>query len=629
MASQSYFPNPRALYEPVWVTKQKEHLRISDMETSHIINSVNLIVRINERTDGKAWRRGFLPLMIEELRGRGIPLPRAKKKKAADVKPYPTSQRTADVPVHMTIGGQTMKSMQEFHSPLSFLRATSEDKSDRQGFAPIALRAFHEDKGYAPNFGVIDPHTAGEAFRKFLIRSININEETAQLIVSQSRSAYNGDRPFADYRGTPQQNVIADRMLTMLNRNSRFMGEGAAARYDTPTPFINSPLRNVAIAIIGMGAAGIMAHEALEGLGFRNITVFEKLNPIGIWGKPNVYGGTKNNPRELKFGANYTLKVAEGNGTRDGSQVKRFLDDILDGSSYHHGSNRRNIKTVVPSHANFNHTVITDKGDDFTFPIVINCMGTGKPRTLHDPERMKIMGASDFTSAVRWQSLIDPKDMERNRYAFIGLGNSTAEMMSQVYEAMDKHGIDTDFRILTHFPKEAVFNPSDTVEHHHKWYRVFRDLSKPDLTAFQGDLERSRNNYYRALAEGRIITDVREWGTRGKFIGYNTRSGSGEDIQIDKLFALVGYQHEIKDLAAMGIPTDADGHPRYDHDGEFRDHDGIQKGHFGFGAVCDAPHNKNSVVIPGMMFRLPDLLYGVIQRAAQYAIRNRLYSQEG
>ena len=57
----------------------------------------------------------------------------------------------------------------------------------------------------------------------------------------------------------------------------------------------------------------------------------------------------------------------------------------------------------------------------------------------------------------------------------------------------------------------------------------------------------------------------------------------------------------------------------YEYDGEFQDDYGeVMKGYFGFGAVLDAPHNPNAIVIPGMMARLGDLLFGVLMRAVEF-----------
>jgi hypothetical protein len=47
----------------------------------------------------------------------------------------------------------------------------------------------------------------------------------------------------------------------------------------------------------------------------------------------------------------------------------------------------------------------------------------------------------------------------------------------------------------------------------------------------------------------------------------------------------------------------------------------VFKGYFGIGAVLDAPLNRNAIVIPGIVFRAPDLLFGVIMRAVEYTRR--------
>lgn len=601
----------------IWVSKDGRHYRLDQMETSHIRYSLALIRRVIANQPHRNFRRRFIKPMIAEL----------LRREKAPFTPTKKRAKTARKVKLIEVGGHTMTSMKEYHNSLSFLRATYSDRSQRGGYMPIALRAFHADKGYARNYAQLEPETAAAALVEFLLRGSNdsaSDQEGAKVLVSQALTEFPGiEFPFQDYRGTPQQNIIADRALTALNNNDRFVGETAQAEFVPPEIVYNSKLRNTPIAIIGQGAAGILVAKALEKIGFSNISTFEKAKEAGIWAKPNVYGGTKNNPRALTFGED-VLERARGDGTKDGHSVKGFLEAINNGDD---PTRKAEIVNVFPHHTNFKHEIIDSKQVSHVFPIVINCIGTGKPRELHDPSHMKLLAGSDTPNAVRWQSVSDPRDLDGKQFCLIGLGNSTAEMMNQFYEAMDDRGLEVDFRILTHFPKDAIFNPSETVQNLRGIYRVFRDLSRPDLTGFQGDLERTRVNYLRALAEGRIIPDVTEWGQRGRHVGYNTVRGSDDrDMQADKVFALIGYRHSISDLQDMGIPVTGDGHPRADVDGEFRSSDGIVKGYFGFGAVMDAPHNKNSVVIPGMMFRLPDLLYGVIMRAAQFQIREGAFN---
>ena len=59
------------------------------------------------------------------------------------------------------------------------------------------------------------------------------------------------------------------------------------------------------------------------------------------------------------------------------------------------------------------------------------------------------------------------------------------------------------------------------------------------------------------------------------------------------------------------------------YDGEvqrsaFRPANRLHKGFFGFGSVLESPFNPNAIVIPGMIHRIGDLLFGIVMRAAEH-----------
>jgi hypothetical protein len=402
----------------------------------------------------------------------------------------------------------------------------------------------------------------------------------------------------------------------MLSGPKTFIGQGATSAVS----LVGVPLPNnygeVPIAILGAGPAGIMAARSLRELGFRNIELIEKRDENGIWAQPNVYNGSRNNPRDVDFSGIQKLIAAPGNGY----EVVNFLHRLLNVEV-----KKKSLSRVEPG--NLRHKLFFDGlKTPKTFPIVINAMGLGKPNPISDGERM--IGNPGRAVPKRWQQpRLELKDVEKKRFIFIGLGNSTAEMIRKLHDFEDQ-GYEVDYRILTHYPRDSVFAPSDTVIVREKGFRVFRDISKPQLVSFQGDLPSSRADYYRALMNGRIISDIRQWivGGSGKEIAAFDDDGvSLLNISFDDLYVLTGYGHSPEAYASMGCTYDNDlSCALHDYDGEIIQRKGaaggerVYKGYFGFGAVLDAPHNPNTVVIPGMAYRLPDLLFGVIMRAGEY-----------
>ena len=112
------------------------------------------------------------------------------------------------------------------------------------------------------------------------------------------------------------------------------------------------------------------------------------------------------------------------------------------------------------------------------------------------------------------------------------------------------------------------------------------------------------------------------------------RNGKTIEMKHDELYTLIGYSQTEEDFEMMGIKT----HPLtgcalYDYDGEFQragksKGSRLYKGYFGIGSVLKSPTNPNSVVIPGMVYAMPDLLFGVIMRSYEYQSRRNNHRNE-
>lgn len=517
-------------------------------------------------------------------------------------------------------------------------------RSSSQGDALVNLAT---DKDYPLAMfreRVFGNQSLNKLVNKFLLRGRSTQKLRGRSLSFDS-IVTQGLNPYLDnYRGTPSQNDAINRSFDASY--NPFIGQEAAAELEGGVSFSNLTdfpeyYRNIPIAIIGRGAAGIITARSLYVHGFCNVTVFERRDKQagGIWAQKSVHGGSRNNPRNLKL-FNQALTAAPGSGV----EVLRVLTQLDRYHLFRYGYRgpkelRIGVKRIIPG--DLQHTLELDDGTTREFGIVINCCGLGSPRPISDPAKM--IGPKDHVRAVRWQYPQLSYEEARNKmFIFVGLGNSTAEMMQIIQNFRRKHGCHVDYRILTHYPSEAIRQPNSTVTHAGIDYRMFRDLSKPDLTAFQGDLEASREAFDTAVKGKKIITDVVEWDVKllpdgRRHIGVRTR----DDDQIrglcdfDELYVMTGYQHTAKALDAMGFSYDKIGlYPHFDYDGEFmRDTtasggDRLFKGYFGIGSILNSPGNRNSIVIPGMIFRAPDLIFGVILRTAEYFHRQKVHGRK-
>jgi hypothetical protein len=440
-----------------------------------------------------------------------------------------------------------------------------------------------------------------------------------------------------DYYGNHSQNKRID-SAAFVNSVANGMLRSAATSFDVPTFDFPDNVRKVRIAIIGYGAAGIMVSAALRKVGFINITTYEKSDTqLGIWKQKNVYERSRNNPRNITF-LGHQLLQAPGPGL----EVRTFLEKLRPTDGIIH--KQANVKAIRPG--TLLHEIVEEQtkipgtstsADVVEYPIVINCMGLGKPAPLSDSDRMTT-DASNSDAGPRWQQTLDREHVDGKHFTFIGLGNSTAEMLRQIHIWQDSpNPPKVDYRILTHYPRDAVFNPDDyvPVAGRRKPFRVFRDLSQPNLVKFHGDLAEFREDYYKALRGGKIISNVKKWSKNERRSGRleisvsnrKARKLETQIIEDTRPFTLIGYEHPQADIEAMGCTYDGEQNcALYDYDGEFISHGGgtipetrLYKGYFGFGSVLKAPHNPNAIVIPGMNFRIGDLLFGVIMRAMEVA----------
>ncbi|MDE1833957.1 MAG: FAD-dependent oxidoreductase [Candidatus Micrarchaeota archaeon] len=383
------------------------------------------------------------------------------------------------------------------------------------------------------------------------------------------------------------------------------------------------------IIVIGAGPAGLMATAQLIRMGFdrRNITVIDKSGEYGgIWNQRNVYEGGINSPYEFNFSGIY-LESAPASG--------RVAKDFL--SMIRHNNNlptvvKGKVVEVIPS--DLNHVVSSMEDGKLvtrTAALVINAIGNGLPLNPNRPGHMTT--DTPGNAGIRWQKILQAGEAsgEKVRGAkvvLIGLGNSTAEMLMQIQE-LNEAGYGIDYRVLTHYPANAVCNPTEEVVMNGKAYRVYRDLSIPNLTKYEGDLEEPRRAYERALYEGRIISDVSHWNMgEGKI--HVVANGSEMALECTTLFTLIGYGHYPETLRRMGmkVTDEYKGTIATDYDGEVHRPEPIKDngnrrnyiypGYFALGAVAKTDSNPNAIVMPGIMHRMYDMLFTAALRAQEY-----------
>ncbi|HYH74411.1 MAG TPA: hypothetical protein VD735_00460 [Candidatus Saccharimonadales bacterium] len=448
----------------------------------------------------------------------------------------------------------------------------------------------------------------------------------------ENRSITQADYSAADDRGFP---------LRKYRRNgaARFFKPGLI---DVQAGDPDIGLADTPIAVIGAGAAGVLAARTLVRCGFHDVRVFNQSGEQagGIWNRSDVADGTKNNPFDITFdtiqiGSAGLLRTPDLNGS--GKSITQFIQSVAAPYRYDHDGRqargsalqitRRHITGITPG--DLSHNIHWGDQQSEEFPIVVYAPGNGRPLPLSHPQHM-VSRASRTDSGVRWQKQLSAeklRELEGKRIVLVGLGNSTAEMVHQIQRYEEQTGRAIDYRIITNYPAESVSQPSVAFGGHKPLYR---QIDIPDLTKLAGDLTHIHDMLVRADEEGKIVTDVRTWHVHNNTFVAGQADGTTVSIPYDSLYTLIGYGQDPKEMDKMGIAvTDAYyGTGAFDYDGEVQAHPGaagrerLYAGYFGIGPLVRNKYNPNAVVIPGIQGHLNNLLPSLVLRATEYALRN-------
>lgn len=521
------------------------------------------------------------------------------------------------------------------------------------GSLPGLLRSAFADKGIDPAvLAHFDSPHYSSFFLPLLIGQMLMRQQYPlhfpALAASIEEMRLHSGLPTYTYAGTEQENAVIDSAVATSRDSDGFreyIGRGAA-RYFSLGALVRNPLdqamRRVRIVILGAGAAGTLAARTLVNAGFENLLVLDQTGAYGgIWNQPNVLEGQTNNPFSFKY-----ENLAVGPAPRPGAHITRFLQDLATppralGWRALPAVAKAKVLAVEP--ADLAHRVTyRDEAGEHTIiaPIVVNALGIGKPLP---PSRPGVMETDTPTLAgIRWQQVWNQEQAEKLRgknIVLIGLGNSTAEMLVQIQD-LNAQGYNINYRALTHYPQDALDFPYRRVDRRGGTYRLYRDTSVSGLTSLAGDLHRIDRAFLQARdssdpQRAEVLSEVTFWSIaqgigRTRTMFARRADGSVRTFPVDQLFTLIGYGHRADELTALGLlGTDNYlGTIAADYDGEVQRASGaegrrrLHAGYSLFGSMLKSRGNQNAMVIPGMLYRLPDWLSTVIWRCAEYSARN-------
>lgn len=398
---------------------------------------------------------------------------------------------------------------------------------------------------------------------------------------------------------------------------------------------IGARIARVPVIFIGAGPATILLARTLINAGFRKVTVIDPSGEYGgIWRQKNVRQASRNNPSPIIY---ETIRTEAAPGA--GEHITQFLATLATppralGWKMLPPVIQGRVIRVEPGNLAHRLCYVTKSQEHvIETPLLIAGLGQGKPLA---PSRPGVMTTDTPQEAgIRWQqilSLEQTQALQGKTVVFIGLGNSTAEMLIQFHRYRDA-GLDLRLKVLTHYPREAIRYPRSYEDE----YRLFREPTEGQLTSLAGDLEPIHLAFER-LHDSRdhnveeLLTDVTHWSLqKGEAAGpqmvVTLRDGRRRQFACDQLYTLIGYGHSQEILEALGmrVLNPAIGTIAADYDGEVQrapvpGRARIYPGYFAAGALLKAPRSENAQVIPGMLYRLPDQFLSICLRAAEYAL---------
>jgi glycine/D-amino acid oxidase-like deaminating enzyme len=475
------------------------------------------------------------------------------------------------------------------------------------------------------------PQFLALVFQHFMTRSASTHLQGALLQhalqhLTQARSHYQGTREENALIDESTGNLVKSEVAACRSEQMQALTwRGAAAAYVSGQVSIPARIGDASIVIVGAGAAGVLVARALIELGFRNLLLLDQGGSHGgVWSQPPLQGASRANPFPLTF-LDHHLPAAPGGS----DAVMGWLDHIAT-----EDVRVRKARVIAIEPGDLNHRVryqdSCGKVCEIMSTIVINTTGVGEPLPPSRPGVMTTDTPAELAGA-RWQQMWTPaqaRSYQGHSIMLISLSNSTLEMVQQI-QRYQREGLDIDYHILTHYPDAALAQPTRTVMYEGHKMRLYRAPERMQLLRLAGDLPEVASAFEQARDSGRISSHVRHWslelGAQPQ-IAVVRADGTTERHAYHHLYTLIGYGPRAHSLQAMGLSVNGPylGAVDLDYDGEVQHRPGevgrtrLYPGYFALG--LRNAFNMNEVLLPGLLFRLPDLVAGVIVRAIEASL---------
>lgn len=439
--------------------------------------------------------------------------------------------------------------------------------------------------------------------------------------------------PSPQYRGTRSENIHIDSSISQSVQDSGLRSttwRGAAGVYESKLRVSRQVGRATRIVVIGAGAAGLLAARALIDAGFSHVMLLDQTGTYGgVWNHDFLTRASRANPFPLTF-ERCCLEAAPGSGRA----VMDWLHTVVESSAQPFPCVlKARVRSVLPG--DLAHHVFYEDGQgvsrEIVAPIVVNAVGIGEPLPLSRPGVMT-SDVSPDEAGHRWQevwSLEQARRYHGRKVVFISLSNSTLEMVKQI-QRFNRSGLNIKYEIITHYPNAALTEPRSVVVHRGHKMRLYRNPDRFQLLRLAGDMPDVAAAFEEARDTGHIASHITHWSIEHNDVRQIVAVHEDGEIQrfpYDELYSLIGYGPKAEMLSGMGLCVNNSylGAVDLDYDSEVQretciaGRSRLYPGYFCLG-VRNA-FNMNEVLLPGLLFRLPDLVTGVVLRSIEYCMK--------
>ena len=246
--------------------------------------------------------------------------------------------------------------------------------------------------------------------------------------------------------------------------------------------------KNLRVAVIGAGAAGILAAIKLQEYGVEEVRVFEKESDLGGTWRDNTYPGLICDVPSHLYRFSFAPNPAWSRTFSPGSEIYAYMREVAESNNVEQMVSYNSEVTKL-HYEGTQWNLWTTRGDEGKFDVVISAVGI-----LHHPVYPDIEGVENFEGdcfhSSRWNHDVSLKG---KRIGIIGTGSTAVQIVGAVIDDV------AELSLFQRTPQWVLAAPNDFYSEESK--ALYRSDPKQMEQAYQG-LATTLNHGFAAAVVG-------------------------------------------------------------------------------------------------------------------------------